>query len=129
MTEVGIFFQTIFGVLVLLMFKHWLADFLLQTPNMLQGKGTYGNPYGILHSFTHGALTALVFMAVGIGTVPTAISLGVYDMLIHYHIDWAKMQIQTEPNSPKYWALFGLDQMLHHMTYVGIVFWVFVFNA
>ncbi len=123
------FFQTMFGALILLCIKHWLADFVLQTQTMIQGKGTYGDAAGIVHSMIHGALTAAVFVFIMPSAIFTAISIGIYDMLIHYHIDWAKMQFKAEPNSSKFWALFGLDQLLHHLTYIGIVFWVYIINA
>lgn len=129
MIEYSLFFQSVFGVLVMLVIKHWVADFVLQTPSMIEGKGTYGNPFGILHSLIHGALTALIFLLAGISPIVTAVSIGIYDMLIHYHIDWAKMQFKSDTNSPKFWALLGLDQMLHHLTYIGIVFWFFIVSA
>jgi hypothetical protein len=46
--------------------------------------------------------------------------------VIHYHIDWAKSNLNkimhlrvTEDN--RYWFWFGFDQFLHHMTYIALI--------
>lgn len=123
------FFGSMFGLLLLLQIKHFLADFVLQTDVMIKDKGEYGAPAGLAHSFIHGALTAGVFAVAAPFGVYTAISIGIYDMLIHYHIDWAKMQFKAEPNSPKFWTLFGLDQLLHQLTYLAIIYWAFIIKS
>ncbi len=55
-----------------------------------------------------------------------AFMLGALDFTIHYHIDWAKVQINNAyritPAEPPYWWLLGLDQMLHYLTYVLITY-------
>jgi hypothetical protein len=48
--------------------------------------------------------------------------LSLLDFVAHYHIDWAKMNWgQRDTRHPSFWAHLGLDQMAHHLTYVGIV--------
>jgi hypothetical protein len=48
------------------------------------------------------------------------------DAVIHYHIDWAKMNASKRynirpDNSEWFWTWLGFDQLLHHLTYFAIV--------
>ena len=111
-------------VLIALLFtKHFVVDFPLQTKFQWSNKGTYGHIGGILHAYLHAMGTMLCFW----WYAPMAcIYLGFVDMVIHYHIDWAKMNLNEKmgwkpDNSEKFWWLLGLDQFLHAMTYVGLV--------
>ena len=45
--------------LLLLFVKHYIVDFVMQTDDMVKGKGVYGNRYGILHSLQHGIGTLI----------------------------------------------------------------------
>ena len=47
-----------------LMFKHAVADFYLQSTYQYLNKGHYGHPGGILHSAIHVALTPLVYLVI-----------------------------------------------------------------
>ena len=54
-----------------------------------------------------------------------AICLGVADFLLHYHIDWAKMNLNKKlgygpTTHEQFWWLLGLDQLLHALTYLGL---------
>lgn len=111
-------------ILVSLLFaKHFIVDFPLQNKFQWSNKGTYGHVGGIMHSSLHGLSTALCFW----WYAPIAcIWLGVIDMVIHYHIDWAKMNLNAKmkwgPNThEQFWWLLGLDQYLHAITYIGLV--------
>ena len=110
--------------LVLLLFtKHFIIDFPLQTCYQYSNKGTYGHLGGILHAWLHGLGTYLCF--VWINPI-TAIYLAVADMLIHYHVDWAKMNLNSKFNwSPtihdQFWWLLGFDQYLHAITYIMLI--------
>ena len=110
---------TLFTLLIL---KHFIIDFPAQTPYQWMNKGTYGHPGGILHAGLHGFGTVLCF----VWWAPFAsIILGIMDMLIHYHIDWAKMTINRNkhltPQDQEFWFWLGLDQLAHFLTYVGIL--------
>ena len=110
-------------LLVLLLFtKHFIVDFPLQTKYQWSNKGTYMHPGGMLHAFLHGAGTALCFW----WYAPLAcIYLGFIDAFVHYHIDWAKININKSNNytieNPKFWAWLGADQLAHSLTYLFIV--------
>lgn len=112
-------------ILSALMFKHVICDFPLQTPYQFMNKGTYSHPGGLLHVAVHavGTLLALMFFA----PLLTAIGLALLDAFIHYHIDWAKNRINRRfdlkaSSGQGFWFTFGLDQYLHQMTYVLIVY-------
>jgi hypothetical protein len=111
-------------ILIALLFtKHFVIDFPLQKPYQWQNKGTYGHPGGILHSGLHGIGTYFCF----VWFAPVAaIYLALIDAVIHYHIDWAKMNLNARMGwgantHEQFWWLLGLDQFLHALTYVGLV--------
>jgi hypothetical protein len=115
-------------VLVALQVKHLLCDGPLQTSRMVTDKSFYGKPHGIYHAALHMAGTALVLLLFGMPLQLLAI-LAIMDGVIHYHIDYFKNNIVrakswTTPDPPYWWA-FTADQMLHHMTYVLIIWLAF----
>jgi hypothetical protein len=76
--------------LALLFVKHWYIDFVDQNDEEVKCKGIYGNWIGIGHSVKHGLGTALVFLLVDPFAV-NVLLLGLIDAVIHYHVDWIKM--------------------------------------
>lgn len=121
-----------FEALLGLFIKHFICDFPLQMfPWLYNNKGQYLHPGGIMHAGIHGIGTALVLLPF-IGT--NAAIYGLIDMLVHYHIDWAKMNLSNEydlkpNNSEWFWVLLGFDQLLHHLTYFAIIYYVFKYNV
>jgi hypothetical protein len=111
------------GVLILLV-KHLVFDYFLQTAYQVQKKGIYGHPGGILHSGLHALGTTSVFL-----WIPPSLSLGaaiiVGEFLVHYHLDWAKEQIvrrmKWTPQQVFFWWALGIDQFLHNLTYLAII--------
>lgn len=117
-----------FEALFLLFVKHFICDFPLQSnPWLYRNKGTYLHPGGLVHAGVHGIGTLLV-LAPFIGSASMIYAL--IDMIVHYHIDWAKMNINQhydlQPHtSERFWILLGFDQLLHHMTYFMIIYFSF----
>jgi hypothetical protein len=109
------------SILALLFSKHFIIDFPLQTPYQYLNKGKYGHLGGLLHSGLHGLGTLIIFSFF----TPLAYLFALADFLIHYHIDWAKVQINNHyslnPSHPRFWTLLGADQYLHAMTYITMV--------
>lgn len=113
----------ILTLFLLFTIKHFVIDFLLQYKYQWSNKGTYGHPGGLLHAGLHGIGTALcLFM------FPWDILLFMagFDAVIHYHIDWAKMNINarmgwTPTTHEQFWWLLGADQLLHSLTYIAII--------
>ena len=120
-------FDSIYIVFVALFIKHWYIDFVNQSMEEVLGKGTYGNAHGVMHSLKHGVATFLIFWFF-LGVWPLAIIIGFSDFVLHYHIDWAKININKRYNytaeNPKFWAWLGADQLAHQLTYVFLVWMV-----
>lgn len=118
-----------FEALLFLFIKHFICDFPLQAnPWMYRNKGTYLHPGGIAHAGLHGIGT-LIVLAPFIGSVTFIYAL--VDMIVHYHIDWAKMNVarrhDLQPNNSEwFWILLGFDQLLHHLTYFALVYYAFI---
>ena len=109
-------------VLILLQIKHWYVDFVNQTEEEIQHKGIYLDWIGIRHSVKHGVATFVILWAV-LGWVETdlAFALATVDFLLHYHIDWFKMNYgNRDIRTPQFWNHLGLDQMAHQIVYIII---------
>jgi hypothetical protein len=117
--------ESFFLLLIALLTKHLIVDFPLQAfPYQYKNKGTYGHPGGLLHASLHllGTFLVLVFFVSPI----IAIILAAADGVIHYHIDWTKVNINAKTGwgpttSEQFWWLLGLDQYCHMLTYVWIL--------
>lgn len=112
-------------------FKHFIVDFPLQPKYMWANKGTYGHLGGLLHAGLHGASTLLVLVSAYYLHVQVRWEMlllaATVDAVVHYHVDWAKMNINrakgwTATTHPEFWNLVGLDQLLHYLTYVGVIY-------
>jgi hypothetical protein len=110
--------------------KHFVFDYPLQGPFQYRNKGTYGHLGGILHAFLQGLGTFLALSAVlgwkGTLMVEAFLMLAFLDGFVHYHVDWAKMNLNTywklgPTTSEQFWWLLGFDQYLHYLTYLYII--------
>jgi hypothetical protein len=113
-------------LLALFGIKHFICDFVLQNENMLKDKGVYIAPGGCKHAAIHTLGTLIVLLLIfpwDIGAHIFAIIISLLDGVIHYHIDWAKTNLNRglTPADRKFWVWFGADQGLHYLTYVGII--------
>jgi hypothetical protein len=113
------------AAVAVLMFKHAVADFYLQTPYQYLNKGTYGHPGGFIHAGIHIALTPLVYLVLLPGSLLMAGAIALGEFILHYHIDWLKEQV-THRNGwtardRGFWYALGTDQLAHGLTYLGIV--------
>lgn len=118
--------QLILQILLGLMLKHFIIDFPLQTPYQWMNKGTYGHPGGVLHSTLHGVGTAFVLFQFNVSST-LIMMLSFSDSLIHYHIDYAKVKLNKfcgwgPTTHSEFWVVLGFDQLLHMITYIGIVY-------
>lgn len=110
-------------LMTLLFTKHFIVDFPLQKPYQYLNKGTYGHPGGLLHSALHGIGT---YLCLAWWAPFAALALALFDTVIHYHVDWAKVKINKHfgwgpTTHEQFWWLLGLDQFLHALTYIAIV--------
>lgn len=113
----------VFLLLSLFGIKHFIADFPLQYQYMVQEKGIYGATGGLHHAGVHACLTFLVLVPFATNA-SLLLLLPVLDGIIHYHIDWTKQQLNRglSIKDDRWWTLMGLDQCLHYLTYVGIIY-------
>lgn len=117
--------DSVFELLALLYIKHWYVDFVNQSMEEVNGKGSYGNWQGVKHSIKHGIATVIVLLIASVNW-PSAVILGIVDFITHYHIDWTKMNYgNRDINTPAFWNHLGLDQMAHNFVYLFIV-WTLV---
>lgn len=114
---------TVFILLALFGIKHFLADFLLQFEYMLREKGIYGADGGIHHAALHAAFTFLILVFF-CDSANDIIVLSLADGIVHYHIDWAKQQLNKGLSAADhmFWVWMGADQGLHYLTYIGIIY-------
>jgi len=111
------------GILILL-FKHLVFDFFLQTSYQYRNKGIYGHPGGILHAGLHALGTTPVFLWIA-PSKALAAAIIVGEFVVHYHIDWTKEQVNRRlklaADDARFWWTLGVDQFLHDATYIAIV--------
>lgn len=118
--------QTVLLIFFILQLKHFIADFVLQTNKMVEEKGMYGAKHGIYHSLIQSAGTFIAFACLHpiLGIITAFV-----DFMAHYHIDWAKININKKyhytPQDSKFWFWLGLDQLAHQLTYIFLVGWIF----
>lgn len=123
--------MTIWVVILLAMLevKHFLFDFVFQTPYQLKHKGIYGHPGGLLHSGLHVLGTAVALAVVGTPIVLAAAVLAA-EFVLHYHLDWMKeyesRRRAANIGDASFWRMIGLDQLMHQLTYVAILAVVFI---
>ena len=112
-------------IVAALQVKHFICDGPLQTRAMVEAKGYYGRPLGLLHAFIHAAGTWLVLAAFGFAA-PLVLLLGLLDLAVHYHVDFSKESVVrkagwTPSQAPFWWAL-SADQTAHQLTYLLIAY-------
>ena len=112
------------ALLAALFAKHMVADFFAQPTVWQKTKHLYVSPGNIKHSGLHAVLTLAVLAGFGYSWL-TCLLLSLLDYVVHFHIDWAKAKITQSnalaQNNPLYWNIFGIDQFLHQLTYIGLV--------
>jgi hypothetical protein len=113
-------------LLLLLQIKHWYADFKIQTYMQTVKKGIWLNPVGVSHSLDHTAasLTVLLVSSLFLSLNPwTIIWVCLLEGTLHYIIDFVKVKYGCKDNTkPQFWNQFGLDQLAHQVTYLGMVY-------
>jgi hypothetical protein len=111
-------------LLIGLELKHYVADYMLQPPWLLRGKGDVRQPGGYVHAGVHVAGSLLVFLVAGVAW-PAAGLIVAAEFPIHYGADYAKAHyaggVDAAVSPWRFWALHGFDQLLHQLTYAGMI--------
>ena len=114
--------EALIGWMLLLTFKHIIADFVLQTAWMAHGKD-------LKHGWALPLLAhCLVHLAVALPLIlifaPRFWFVALIDFAIHITIDRAKGLVSANfgvsQEHPWFWTLIGVDQALHHLTGFGL---------
>jgi hypothetical protein len=115
----------ILAAVAVLLLKHAVADFYLQSSYQYLNKGIYGHPGGIIHSAIHVALTPLVYLVIAPASFMLVLGVAVGEFVLHYHIDWLKEQVVHRngwtSQNPGFWYALGTDQFVHGLTYLALV--------
>lgn len=108
--------------MLLLTFKHIIADFVLQNSWMAFGKDQktgWALPL-LVHCLIHLAVAMVLILIV----VPKFWFVAVVDFVIHIIVDRAKGLVSSTfhmtPEHPWFWTVIGVDQALHHLTGFGL---------
>jgi len=109
----------------ILMLKHAVADFYLQSAFQYSNKGHYGHPGGLMHSAIHVALTPLVYLVIAPASLVLAAGIAIGEFVLHYHVDWLKERLvhrnDWTPQTRYFWYALGTDQLVHGLSYLVIV--------
>ncbi len=110
-------------LLILLQVKHMFADYFLQTPKMLEGRGAYIHMGRAQHAGVHALFSVACLLIVG--TAPAVlVALVVAEWVVHFHIDWGKASYSGKrghtPQDAAFWRAAGFDQLLHQLTYLAM---------
>lgn len=121
-------FNAIFVLLVVFQLKHFIADFPLQREYMLRKvspRWDFVLPLS-LHAGVHGALT----LAIAVYVNNSLWWLAFADFAIHFVMDRIKSGPRylgrfNDKNRAGFWNALGIDQMVHHLTHIWII-WMLV---
>jgi hypothetical protein len=117
-------------LLLLLQIKHCYADFYLQTYMQTVKKGVWMDPIGLSHTVDHiySSLIVMLGFSLFVSINPISIIFVVtVEGIIHYLIDFTKVKYGCKDNTkPIFWTQFGLDQLVHEMTYLWMVWYLLV---
>jgi hypothetical protein len=105
--------------------KHYVADYFLQPAWMLGGKGSLRHPGGYAHAGVHVGLSAIVLLVAGTPAMTMGLLLAA-EYLIHYALDYSKIHysrgVHVDTNPRRFWALHGVDQLTHQLTYAAMIY-------
>ena len=115
----------VFGLLIGLEIKHFIADYLLQPGWILAGKGDFRKPGGYAHAGIHAAFSAVVLL-VCVTPLWLVAEIVVAEFVVHYALDYAKIYysrgVHADTAPRKFWGLHGIDQLAHQLTYAAMIY-------
>lgn len=109
-------------LILLFLTKHLVVDFFWQPPFMFLNKGDIRHPGGYAHAGLHALFTMWILVSpFSPLNGAEAMSWALLEGVIHYAIDWSKVNITNQckytPANAQFWNLLGIDQYLHYLTY------------
>jgi Protein of unknown function (DUF3307) len=113
------------AMLLVFQVKHYVADYLLQPGWVIRGKGDFRKPGGYVHAGVHALGSLPAFFIAGLGFAEI-VAFALAEFVIHFAIDHTKARLsrnsKSGPNTRAYWALHGADQLMHQLTYAGLIY-------
>ena len=113
-------------ILVIVLFfiiKHFLADFVLQTPYQYLNKHIFMHPGGLIHAGIHIICTWIFVYGLIIDNESIYLLL-LAEFIFHYLVDFTKENIvryyKFTMANKQFWLLLGFDQLLHYMSYIAL---------
>ena len=127
----------IFLLLVIFQIKHWVCDYPLQTPFMLQKSQREDWAYPLFcHTRVHALFTLLIsatFLSLYSDMsvqdyARVSVWLMFMDGVVHFIVDRVKAHPalggRWKADNPKFWWALGVDQSLHHLTHYVIIYFL-----
>lgn len=119
-------YSTLLILLCLFQLKHMLADYFLQTRAMLEGRSEYVHIGRFVHAGVHAAGSLIALVLVG-SSIMLILPMVLVEWAVHFHIDWGKGRytaaLNLTPQDAGYWRAIGVDQALHQLTYVAMIWY------
>ena len=126
-------------LLIAFQIKHLIADYYLQFPYMYENKGKPTDPFNnewiwfrplFDHAGIHALFTFIILYIAGITrlidiTILLIVFMSFIDLSTHFAIDRWKATQKGGPDTAKFWQYLGIDQMLHHLVGIFII-WTIV---
>jgi hypothetical protein len=113
--------------LTLILLKHFIVDWVIQTDEMANEKGNKPTLL-FLHGLEH-AIGTLIIVLFFISPVK-ALMLVTMEMLIHCAIDFIKSRIMSSTKwkfpQKDFLISMGFDQFLHQVTYIALAYYIFI---
>lgn len=123
---------TLLLLLTFLQLKHTLADFVLRWPFMLSQLWRYAHAGRAAHAAVHAVLTGAILLALSL-PAHLALMIAAVEWAVHFHLDWIKAMHTRASGAgmgqTRFWVAFGIDQLAHQLTYVGIIWWVVLLSG
>ena len=119
--------ETVFILMIIFQVKHFAADYIFQYNYMLKKvspRWDFLVPL-VLHCSVHSFLTLVVCLVFK----PHLWWLSLVDFIIHFFLD----RLRSGPryfgrfkdlNKSIFWWILGADQMLHHLTHIGLIWYM-----
>jgi hypothetical protein len=111
---------------VLLLAKHLIADFFVQTEWMAVGKSQETG--WVLPLSIHAGIHAFGTLIICLALAPAIFWFAAVDFVVHFLLDRAKglltRRAALTPNHSTFWWLLGTDQSLHGLTNFIFALWI-----
>ncbi len=119
----------LFQFAILMLLKHFICEYILQTAAMSASKWRYGSWLSLKHTLHHAFGTLVVLLIFKINPI-IILAVIIGEALAHYHIDWVHMHFGPQSYKDKrYWQWLGAEQFAHQLTIITIMIFLIETNS